>query len=1364
MKKLILLFGAVLLSLSVKAQVDELPKSLLEDTGDMVIDDSSLLEKETNRIRKYPARLWMITGNGLKKPSYLYGTMHVSSKFAFNLGDTFYKAIGDVDVVALELAIDSWFSNIGKRSGSNSEGGFGFNDMYGNRYGRQQNQYKLAGEFEAKEISAIMNEISSKDYMSNFLLYRQGWGNGDYNEKTYVDMYIHQAGKKLNKFCTGLEDFKISDEMVSRSDWRERTMKKPTYNYGGYDRDQVENAYKEGDLDLIDSLDKKVRTSNMDGRWMLDQRNIVMANEIERITKTKSLFAAVGCAHLPGDTGVIDLLRRKGYTLTPVRDKVGSYAFDQKLNLEKNSYPINLKKFNSNSGELEFELPGAPIIRSTGVNNEEIFYADVSNGAYYVIKKLPYYGLITKTTQAKMLDNIDSALYENVPGDLTEKSRIMVNGYPALTAANKTKSGETQRHLFVVMPNHIWYAKLNAAGEYAFGKTGKDFIKSIKINELKKTWSAYAPECGGYKLEWPTSVISVRNTFDTSTDYKSHKDLEFIDKDKNFYFLRTVSMPSYNNYDRDTFHMHQIALNYAYYNKINLEKVEFVKLQGHDAMKAYFKDNKESKNLFWLLTADNGVFYQLGYLGKDKSEGNKLLNSFAYSDFKYKYKPVKGTDKRQNYSMMYTNWKEIEKQNADYEKEKKIAMREIKYPARRNPVEYYFTDSLMGENIQIPPIIFPTGETLSTYLNPASAFAPEKYSGYPEYYKIKPETAFPYSVIKHFKDSVEKLALKNKLKYARNTQNVKYKYDADSAEDKILDTFYWKDNCYVSEHISSTKGSSKISYNLRKFYKYHSVYFSTDYDRSRGLNPQIKEAINSLEYNPKTNILDSNQVADLMIDLLSAKDSIKIFKAQDYIYQIYQIPKKRNDTLFSLMKKLKPNKEYGKDFAEKIEQKLVGDNYAKLQNYYIEKFYKNMDTTEIQIDCLSNLARLKNKKAMDTMVSMLLDETPLKPQNSYSDYKFSSFFTEAYDTLKLWKDYYKRLLPLTRYDEYSSSIYNLGIRLMDSSMIDSTVFLGMAGDLALSFRDDLKRKNAKKSNEDYYDYYGSSSKKKYEVKDYSGLEFGGEQNLLFGSGNSYGYGSMYSDYYSDKSYGYGHLINMSDIDYPQLGGYYSDYPYRESNSRSSLETKAYILIKLYNSNAEVAKRMNKVFVLSNKYEKLQYITLFMKNKVSIPDSFFNFYLKKPDYRYGMVKLMEKYGYKNQIPKDFYKEDSFVKSFAYYTHWNSSDTIVFMGKKSSKIEKETGTLYFYKSRSKEKDYKNEDPEWTYNVIWIGKNDTLNKLEKPLYFKFDQKLNKKSTLKDLMNKESQLLEMWKHPLWVPMEPEEKEKRRSYDYMDY
>ena len=57
---------------------------------------------------KYPSLLWEITGNGLAKPSYLFGTMHVSSKLVFHLSDSFYLALKSVDAVALELNPDTW--------------------------------------------------------------------------------------------------------------------------------------------------------------------------------------------------------------------------------------------------------------------------------------------------------------------------------------------------------------------------------------------------------------------------------------------------------------------------------------------------------------------------------------------------------------------------------------------------------------------------------------------------------------------------------------------------------------------------------------------------------------------------------------------------------------------------------------------------------------------------------------------------------------------------------------------------------------------------------------------------------------------------------------------------------------------------------------------------------------------------------------------------------------------------------------------------------------------------------------------------------------------------------------------------------
>src|SRR6202795_3024466 len=69
---------------------------------------SPFLTAQKRMEKKYPALLWEITGNGLKKPSYLFGTMHVSSKMVFHLSDSFYLGIKSSDVVALELDPQLW--------------------------------------------------------------------------------------------------------------------------------------------------------------------------------------------------------------------------------------------------------------------------------------------------------------------------------------------------------------------------------------------------------------------------------------------------------------------------------------------------------------------------------------------------------------------------------------------------------------------------------------------------------------------------------------------------------------------------------------------------------------------------------------------------------------------------------------------------------------------------------------------------------------------------------------------------------------------------------------------------------------------------------------------------------------------------------------------------------------------------------------------------------------------------------------------------------------------------------------------------------------------------------------------------------
>jgi len=95
-----------------------------------------LLPSHVQAQKKYQGLLWKITGNDMEKPSYLYGTMHVSSKVAFYLGQPFFDAIQSVDQVALELEPELWFDEVlgsDFMASSYSGGDDGRYDLYGNR-------------------------------------------------------------------------------------------------------------------------------------------------------------------------------------------------------------------------------------------------------------------------------------------------------------------------------------------------------------------------------------------------------------------------------------------------------------------------------------------------------------------------------------------------------------------------------------------------------------------------------------------------------------------------------------------------------------------------------------------------------------------------------------------------------------------------------------------------------------------------------------------------------------------------------------------------------------------------------------------------------------------------------------------------------------------------------------------------------------------------------------------------------------------------------------------------------------------------------------------------------------------------------
>ena len=181
LQKLVIVIGLVLIATTVYSQKDS-PK-------------------------RFPSLFWEITGNGLAKPSYLFGTMHVSNKMVFHLSDSFYIAMKNVDAVALELNPDIWQGKMVRLDETKQNYGRYVKPAGGDLL--TENSFRIS-----KYEEELKSALSTEPTVVNSLLYRNYKDKEDFEEDTFLDLYIFQTGKKFGKRSAGVEDFNETEKIV----------------------------------------------------------------------------------------------------------------------------------------------------------------------------------------------------------------------------------------------------------------------------------------------------------------------------------------------------------------------------------------------------------------------------------------------------------------------------------------------------------------------------------------------------------------------------------------------------------------------------------------------------------------------------------------------------------------------------------------------------------------------------------------------------------------------------------------------------------------------------------------------------------------------------------------------------------------------------------------------------------------------------------------------------------------------------------------------------------------------------------------------------------------------------------------------
>lgn len=254
--------------------------------------------------------LWRINSEDLKSSSYLYGTIHVKDKRAFEFNDSVLSVFERCDVTALEVDLNP--ENIVQLA-------------YKMMLPDDLTLEEIFSPEEYQIIKSVVEESTGMDISLFSRLKPIGILSMVMNFELSSDMdvtvdeFFYRKAKEQDKEVVGIETIDEQLEILENIPNNIIIEFFKDIDRINEDFEQIIILYRSAQLEKLLKLMQKDRYMVMLQKDLLINRNKKMADRISKLTNEKSAFIAVGAGHLPGKEGIINLLAKKGYILEPVR-------------------------------------------------------------------------------------------------------------------------------------------------------------------------------------------------------------------------------------------------------------------------------------------------------------------------------------------------------------------------------------------------------------------------------------------------------------------------------------------------------------------------------------------------------------------------------------------------------------------------------------------------------------------------------------------------------------------------------------------------------------------------------------------------------------------------------------------------------------------------------------------------------------------------------------------------------------------------------------------------------------------------------------------------------------------------------------
>lgn len=259
--------------------------------------------------------LWEISGRGLAKPSYLFGTIHLICPTDFSLSDSLKSTLTRTQQVALEIDMDDPGMMAGMMKSMNMSAGNELKKLV------TEQEYQRLDRFfkDSVHIGLAMFE-RAKPFVLMGPLFNTVL---DCQPQSYEMALMELAGKQKAEII-GIETLEEQMAIFDTIPYKEQAkMLLTLIDSLPAARKEFESLvalYKAQNINELYGMTLKSEFG-MEGNEevMLFARNQKWVPRIRRIASAKPTFFAVGAAHLGGEKGVIALLRKEGFVVRAVR-------------------------------------------------------------------------------------------------------------------------------------------------------------------------------------------------------------------------------------------------------------------------------------------------------------------------------------------------------------------------------------------------------------------------------------------------------------------------------------------------------------------------------------------------------------------------------------------------------------------------------------------------------------------------------------------------------------------------------------------------------------------------------------------------------------------------------------------------------------------------------------------------------------------------------------------------------------------------------------------------------------------------------------------------------------------------------------